>query len=130
MKFLADMGIAAATVSHLRAAHHDAVHLRDRGLQRLGDDTIVRMAVEEARVILTHDLDFGRIVALSGAQVPSVVTFRLNDMRPESVNGVLDQTLARFRTALETGALVSVSDSGIRVRPLPIQAARRENGEQ
>ena len=32
MKFLADMGVSLTTVQALRAAAHDAVHLREEGL--------------------------------------------------------------------------------------------------
>jgi signal transduction histidine kinase len=49
--------------------------------------------------VLTHDLDFGRIVALSRARVPSVVTFRLGDMRAAEVNrqlAELDRTKTEF----------------------------------
>jgi predicted nuclease of predicted toxin-antitoxin system len=62
MRFLADMGLAHSTVAFLRAQGHDAVHLRDQGLQRLEDVEIVQKARAEGRVVLTHDLDFGRIV--------------------------------------------------------------------
>ena len=41
------------------------------------DDRIISKAKEEERTIVTHDLDFGRIVALSGRSVPSIVTLRL-----------------------------------------------------
>ncbi|MBC8447354.1 MAG: DUF5615 family PIN-like protein [Chloroflexi bacterium] len=41
MKLLADMGLARSTVAFLRAQGHDAVHLRDEGLQRLEDEQIV-----------------------------------------------------------------------------------------
>jgi len=34
------MGLARSTVAFLRAQGHDAVHLRDQGLQRLEDDEI------------------------------------------------------------------------------------------
>jgi predicted nuclease of predicted toxin-antitoxin system len=64
MKFLADMGLARSTVAFLRAQGHDAVHLRDQGLQRLEDEEIIEKARAEGRVILTHDLDFGRIIAV------------------------------------------------------------------
>ena len=121
MRFLADMGLARSTVAFLRARRHDAVHLRDQGLQRLSDDKIVAKAVTEDRVILTHDLDFGRIVAISGATVPSVITFRLQDMRPAQVNGYLAEVLARFTAELKAGALVSVNERAIRVRPLPVK---------
>ena len=60
MRFLADMGLAQSTVAFLRAQEHDAAHLRDQGLQQLEDVKIVQKARAESRVILTHDLDFGR----------------------------------------------------------------------
>jgi predicted nuclease of predicted toxin-antitoxin system len=125
MKFLADMGLAHSTVAFLRAQGHDAIHLRDQGLQRLEDDEIVEKAGEEGRVILTHDLDFGRIVAVSRASVPSVITFRLDDMRPVQVNRYLTEVLAQFAGELEAGALVSVNERGIRARSLPIRGMDR-----
>ena len=121
MKFLADMGLARSTVAFLHAQGHDAVHLRDQGLQRLEDDEIIEKARNEGRVVLTHDLDFGRIIAVSRATVPSVITFRLDDMRPAQVNHYLAEVLAHFTGQLEAGALISVNERGIRVRPLPIK---------
>lgn len=120
MKFLADMGLARSAVAFLRAQGHDAVHLRDQGLQRLDDTNIVDKARSERRVILTHDLDFSRIIAVSRASVPSVVTFRLSDMRPAQVNRYLTEVLMHFEKHLEAGALISVNERGIRARPLPI----------
>lgn len=123
MRFLADMGLARSTVSFLRIQGHDAVHLRDQGLQRLGDDGIIEKARHEDRIVLTHDLDFGRLIAISHARKPSVVTFRLGDMRASCVNHYLVQVIARFPSELEAGALVSVSEQRIRVRSLPIEAS-------
>jgi predicted nuclease of predicted toxin-antitoxin system len=85
------------------------------------DEEIIEKARAEGRVILTHDLDFGRIIAVSRASVPSVVTFRLNDMRPAQVNRYLAEVLAHFAEQLKAGALVSVNERGIRVRSLPIK---------
>lgn len=53
---------------------------------------IVDKARSEKRVILTHDHDFSQLIALSGAQLPSVITFRLANMRPESVNHYPSET--------------------------------------
>ncbi len=121
MKFLLDMGLARRTAATLQSAGHDAIHLRDQGLQRLEDHQIIAKAQREGRVILTHDLDFGQLIALSQASLPSVITFRLADMRPDQVNHHLDEVLAHFAESLEQGALVSVNDHGIRVRLLPIK---------
>ena len=124
MRFLGDMGIAQSTVAWLHGQGYDAVHLREQGLQRLDDASIVVKARDEDRVILTHDLDFGRIVALSQADSPSVITFRLDDMRPSHVNHYLAEVLAHFSNDLERGVLVSVNERGVRVRPLPVRARR------
>jgi predicted nuclease of predicted toxin-antitoxin system len=114
------MGLARSTADFMRAQGYDAVHLRERALQRLDDHGIVDKARTEGRVILTHDLDLGRIVALSESHLPSVITFRLADMRPSRVNLYLTQVLDRFPEKLVSGALVSVSERAIRVRALPI----------
>jgi hypothetical protein len=58
-------------------------------------------------------------VALSQAQQPSVVTFRLEDMRAVRVNQYLQEIITRFAGELRQGALISVSEQGIRVRRLP-----------
>lgn len=120
MRFVLDMGLARRTAEFLRDSGHHAIHLRDQGLQRLGDVRIVEKALVEERMILTHDLDFGRIVALSQGQLPSVVTFRLRDMRAAEVNHRPEDVLNRFAIQLQEGALVSVTDNAVRIRRLPV----------
>jgi predicted nuclease of predicted toxin-antitoxin system len=44
MKLLADMGMAMTSVEALRNAGHDALQLRDEGLQRLPDTDILDKA--------------------------------------------------------------------------------------
>ena len=122
IRFLLDMGLAQSTGKYLRSQGHDVIHLCDQGLERLPDDQIVAKAQEEGRIIITHDLDFGRIVALSGNAVPSIVTLRLSDMTPAKVNVALQTVLTEATQSLERGALVTITDSGITVRALPINA--------
>jgi len=73
------------------------------------DDRIVAKAQEEERTIVTHDLDFGRIVALSGFSVPSIVTLRLSNMTPARVNTALQAVLDDGAQSLERGALSAAS---------------------
>ena len=77
MKFLLDMGISVSSARFLGLLGYDAIHLRDQGLQRLEDKQIIKKAAQEERIILTHDLDFGRLMALSHSHLPSIITFRL-----------------------------------------------------
>jgi predicted nuclease of predicted toxin-antitoxin system len=121
MKFLADMGIFLRTIALLRDLGHDASHLYEQGLGRLSDPDILRKARDEGRVLLTHDLDFGELMAASGANLPSVVVFRLRDMRPDGVNAHLREVVTEHPEMLEKGVIVSVSERQIRLRSLPIE---------
>jgi predicted nuclease of predicted toxin-antitoxin system len=120
MRFLADMGISPKTVAFLQGIGYDAIHLRDQGLDRLPDATILGKALSEGLILLTHDLDFGKLIAASGAKLPSVITFRLRNMRPERVNLHLQGIIAQHQEALEKGAIISVTEGQIRVRFLPL----------
>jgi predicted nuclease of predicted toxin-antitoxin system len=121
MKFLADMGISPRTVAKLRKAGHDAVHLVEEGLEKLEDREILTKAKDEGRIILTVDLDFGYLLAVSNAILPSVVLFRLGNESREVIEEYLDDVLFQCSKELNTGAIVSVKDDGLRVRFLPIE---------
>lgn len=82
MKFLADMGISPRGVAFPRSLGVEAIHVHEPGLERLPDAQIVEMARPEGTIVLTHDLDSGELLALTGADLPSVVIFRLQSMRP------------------------------------------------
>lgn len=119
MKFLADMGVSVRVVEWLRAGGHDAVHLREQGLQRLPNGAIFEKADTEARILLTFDLDFGEILALSGDRQVSVVLFRLRDARSAKQIEHLQRVLAESSRALMEGSVVVVEDGRYRVRLLP-----------
>ena len=121
IKFLADMGISLRTVSWLREQGYDVVHLRDEGLQTLPDEEILAKAKREERIILTIDLDFPQLLAISGDYLPSVILFRLGNENYNLINQRLSLVLQDCTEALETGAIVSVTDQVFRVRLLPIQ---------
>ena len=124
MKWLADMGVSPRTVAWLRERGEEALHLREEGLQRAKDPAILKKARTEGRILLTMDLDFGYLLAVSGQHLPSVVLFRLADERPDSVNARLAEVLAQRGADLEAGAIVTVTENALRVRRLPI---RRES---
>ncbi len=116
------MAISARTVQSLRDQGHDAVHLREEGLQRAVDEAILAKAREEGRILLTLDLDFGYLLAISGEQLPSVVLFRLGNESAEVVNKRLADVLDQCVDDLQAGAIITVSETAIRVRRLPIRS--------
>ena len=96
------------------------MHLHELGQDCLPDAMILEEALREEYVVLTHDLGFSELIAVSGAHLPSVITFRLRDMRPTNVNRHLRAILDRHSEKLERGAVVTVTERRIRVRSLPI----------
>ena len=51
MRFLVDMNLATEVAAWLRSQGHEAVHLRELGLQELGDAAVLAKAMAEKRVV-------------------------------------------------------------------------------
>ena len=99
---------------------HDARHLREENLHRLPNGEIFQKALAEERIILTFDLDFAEIVALSGGKAASVIVFRLRNARTSNVVARLATALNGLQQELARGAVVTVEGSRYRVRALPV----------
>lgn len=119
MRFLANENLPGAVVEALRQAGHSTAWIREDAPGST-DIAVLARSVQEDRVLLTHDRDFGALVFLHGAEASrGVVLFRIV-MPP--------QDLARFAVR----ALGSRSDwaghfsvidlSRIRMRPLASKA--------
>ena len=121
MRFLVDANLGVGVAAWLRQRGHDAVHLREEGLQRLPDPEVWAKAVAERRVLLTCDLDFGEIVARAGERDVSMVVFRMFSVEPLRVIQRLERILASHATALEQGAVVVADEARVRVRRLPLR---------
>ena len=105
--------------SWLNSHGHDATHLRDEGLQRLPNGDIFEKAIAESRVIVTFDLDFGEIVALSKGRKTGVILFRLRNTRASFVIQRLGNVISECADALARGAIVIVEETRQRIREFP-----------
>ncbi len=121
MRIFADVHISPITVQHLNELGHDAIRANAVLPDNAPDREIVAWAVSHERVVLTHDLGFSGIVALSGATRPSIITLRLSDSRVESVNRILESALPGLEEPVTTGIIATVEDGRVRIRELPLR---------
>ncbi|MCQ8179878.1 hypothetical protein NP603_02040 [Methylomonas sp. SURF-1] len=71
-------------------------------------------------VVFTHDLDFGTLLTLTGAESPSVFQIRTQNIAPQALGPRAIGLLRRFHTELENGALVVADELREWVRLLPL----------
>ena len=76
MKFLIDNALPPRLADLLLAAEHDAVHVRAYGMHAARDEDIRARALQEDRVVVSADSDFGAILAAQEADRPSFILFR------------------------------------------------------
>ncbi|PYR99761.1 MAG: hypothetical protein DMG12_19765 [Acidobacteria bacterium] len=83
MRLLADLHISPLTVELLKSLGHDVVRVSEILPTNASDEVIVQRARQDSRIILTQDLDFSRLIALSGQMSPSLISLRLQSSRIE-----------------------------------------------
>jgi predicted nuclease of predicted toxin-antitoxin system len=123
VKLLVDEALQDEVAHRLSAAGHDAAHVRQLGLGGHTDDEVMVLALEQDRLLITTDTDFGTILALTGADGPNVLLLRgVGDTVDERVSAILD-ILPRVEYELSEGAVIVLEPDRYRVRFLPIHDA-------
>ena len=80
-----DMNLSPEWVSELAAHGWSAVHWSTVGNPTAEDAVIMDWAKSSSRVVFTHDLDFGTMLALTHAVGPSVLQVRPQSTLPEDI---------------------------------------------
>ena len=120
MRIFADVHISPITVQHLNDIGHDVVRSNSVLPDNAPDSEIAMRAMTDERAVLTQDLGFAAMIALTGATGPSIITLRLSDARVETVNRILEAALPALEEPILGGAIVTVEDNRVRVRELPV----------
>ncbi len=121
MKFLLNMNMSRELGKLLISQGDEYRHVGDIGLARAEDIDIVAEAKEQQEIILTHDLDYGNLLAFSGESVPSVIIFRVRNTQPKDMFVRLMDTWPKIQLPLIKGAIVILEDATLRIRELPIR---------
>lgn len=121
MKLVVDMNLSPRWVRLLADAGFAAVHWSSVGAKDALDAEIMAYALVNGCVVLTHDLDFGAILAAGDDEKPSVVQLRADDVDPSVIGRQVIAALRQMNAELQQGALVTVDPVRTRLRVLPLR---------
>ena len=108
--FLVDANLSPRVATLLTATGYDAVAVRDLGLATAPDDDILDRALADDRVIVSHDTDFGTLLAVRRQTKPSFVLIRSSD--PLSADQVADLLLVNVGTRVVRQVVVPYAPFG------------------
>jgi predicted nuclease of predicted toxin-antitoxin system len=120
VKILLNMNMSPRFAALLHVGGFACEHCSNIGAPDADDRTIMAFARINDVVVLTHDLDFGDVLAATNADKPSVVIVRVANMTPEFLAGPVVAGLNQCAKDLEQGALDNFDLQRRRVRLLPL----------
>ncbi|MEM1094120.1 MAG: DUF5615 family PIN-like protein [Bacteroidota bacterium] len=113
MKFVVDECTGPAVAAWLRDLGHDVVSIHDEK-PGADDSTVVALALEEERILVSNDKDFGEKVYREGYRHCGIILLRLADERSRNKIAVLDQVL-RHHSGRLPNAFVVATEQRIRL---------------
>ncbi|MFM7099728.1 MAG: DUF5615 family PIN-like protein [Verrucomicrobiota bacterium] len=120
MTVVVDNCLPVSWVSYLQRRGFPTRHWRELGPPNAPDSAIMLWARTHGAVVLTHDLDFTKLLFQTRAALPSVIQLRVDDVRPMAVGEDVVLVLTRHAAELQGGALITVKGHKARLRTLPL----------
>ena len=120
MRLLIDMNLSPKWVGFLNNAGFEAAHWSALGAANAPDPELMAYAKAHDFVVMTHDLDFGAILAASGSDGPSVVQIRADNLGLGAIGEQVIIALRQAEDAIASGALVTIDPKRSRITMLPI----------
>jgi predicted nuclease of predicted toxin-antitoxin system len=117
---MADVHISPITVNQLKKSGYNIVRVTEFLPPKTPDEEIIELARKRKSVIITQDLDFSALIAQSGESLPSVVSLRIGNVKPQIITELLRKIIPQIESELKAGAIISVDEYSFRIRKLPI----------
>jgi predicted nuclease of predicted toxin-antitoxin system len=114
LKFLLNMNLPRELGRMLASVGHEWQHVADIGMARAADASILAEARGQGECVLTHDLDYGQLLAFSGDSAPSVVIFRLRRADVELMFRRETDAWGEIEDRLKSGAIVIIEEASLR----------------
>lgn len=121
MKFLVDMPVSPMLAEWLNKKGYDAVHLSSLGLHQAKDKEILEQARRDKRIIITADLDFPQLLAMSRAKDPGIILFRGGNYNEQEMLNLIKRVLESLKEERISHSITVVDKTRIRCCPLPIE---------
>ncbi len=112
MRFLVDECAGPTLASWLQEQGHDvfSVYEQARGIN---DEEVLRIAVENERILITVDKDFGEKIFREKRPHHGIILLRLKDERSKNKIAAMERLLANYALRL-SGQFVVVTDTQVR----------------
>jgi predicted nuclease of predicted toxin-antitoxin system len=119
MRLLLDQGLPRGCAPLLREMPGwDVQHVADIGLHTATDESLLHYGLAQQRIIITLDADFHALLMVRGMTQPSVVRVRQEGLAAHAMAMLLRAVLPTVAAPLAQGALVTLTDSDVRVHLL------------
>jgi len=120
MKILIDMNLSPGWANFLLENGIDAIHWSTIGPPDSPDTEIVTYARTHDFTVLTCDLDFGFILAITRGKKPSVIQTRTGNVGPDRIGNLVVSAIKLLAADIDRGALVTIDQHRTRVTLLPL----------
>lgn len=116
MKFLIDACAGGRITSWLSQLGHDVLEVRGKNMA-MPDTEVIRWAMNDGRIVVTIDKDFGEILFAQENYKCSVI--RLPDVPIESRKAILNSIVVKYEKFLEqNNCVITATKKRIRMKKL------------
>ena len=114
MRFLADEGVDRAIVEGVRDGGHDVRWIAEE-VEGTKDYVVLEVAVQEARIVMTEDKDFGELVYRQRLHHHGVVLVRIDGISNSEKARIVKRAIREHDAELP-GAFTVIQHGTIRIR--------------